>query len=220
MIAPHLISDSITPLHPEDSGETALMLMQEFNLSQLPLIEGDKYVGLVTMDEIIGLKHLSHTIKSFQLPLRKPFVLNTAHIFDVMKAAVDFNIKVVPVVDEEGDYMGLISAESCLRAFATLNSVKEPGAIVEVEIPQAEYSLSEVVRLVEENDATITCFYSNLRLDDGMIELTLKLNITEVGPLLAGFQRFEYEVKGVYNDAEYNEELKENYDALMRYLNV
>jgi acetoin utilization protein AcuB len=220
MIAPDLISDTITPLHLEDSGEQALVTMQEFNVSQLPVLDGMKYVGFLTFDEIISLKHLSHNIKSFQLPMRKPFVLSTAHIFDVMKAAVDFNIKVVPVIDEENNYLGLISAESCLRSFATLNSVNDIGAIIEVEIAQADYTLSEVAQIAEENNATILCLYTNIRHQDGIVEMTLKLNTTEVSGLVATFERYEYTVKAIHNDVQYTEEIKDRYNALMRYLNV
>ena len=220
MIAPSLISDSIPPLHVEDSGEHALITMQEFNVSQLPVLEGNTYIGLVTLDEIINLKHLSHSLKSFQLPVRKPFVRDTAHIFDVMKAAVDFNVRVVPVINDNFDYLGLISAESCLRGFAVLNSVKDAGAILELEIEQTDYSLSEVARIVEDNDAKVLCFYTNIRQQDGMIEITLKLNTTDVASTVASFERFDYEVKAIHNDAEYTEELKDRYDALMRYLNV
>jgi len=220
MIAPELISDSIPPLHIDDSGEHALMTMQEYNVSQLPVLDGNKYLGLITIDEILHQKHLSHSIKSFQLPVRKPFVYDTAHIFDVMKAALDFNVKVVPVVDEEFEFRGLVSAESCLRAFAVLNSVKDAGAIIELETMQVEYSLSEVARIVEENNAKILCFYTNIRPHDGMVEITLKLNTTEVSSTVAAFERFDYEVKSIYNDAEYTEELKDRYDGLMRYLNV
>jgi acetoin utilization protein AcuB len=220
MIAPDLISDSIPPLHLEDSGEHALITMQEFNVSQLPVLDGNKYVGLITLDEIINLKHLSHTIKSFNLPMRKPFVRDSAHIFDVMKAALDFNVRVVPVVKDDFEYTGLISAESCLRGFAVLNSVKDAGAILELEVEQAGYSLSEAARIVEDNDAKILCFYTNIRQQDGVIEITLKLNTTDVNAIVASFERFDYEVKAVHNDAEYTEELKDRYDALMRYLNV
>ena len=220
MIAPDLISDSIPPLHLEDSGEHALITMQEFNVSQLPVLEGSKYVGLVTLDEIINLKHLSHTLKSFQLPVRKPFVRDTAHIFDVMKAAIDFNVRIVPVVNDNFEYLGLISAESCLRSFAVLNSVKDAGAILELEIEQPDYSLSEIARIVEDNEAKILCFYTSIRQQDGVVEITLKLNTTEVAAIVASFERFDYEVKAIHNDAEYTEELKDRYDALMRYLNV
>lgn len=220
MIAPDLISDSIPPLHLEDSGKHALITMQEYNVSQLPVLDGNKYVGLVTLDEILHLKHLSHTIQSFQLPVRKPFVLNTAHIFDVMKAALDFNVRVVPVVDEDNEFLGLISAESCLRGFATLNSVKDAGAIIEMETSHADYSLSEVARITEENSANIVCFYTNIRPQDGMVEITLKLNTTDVASIVAAFERFDYEIKAIHNDAVYTEELKDRYDGLMRYLNV
>ena len=152
--------------------------------------------------------------------MRKPFVLDTAHLFDVMKAALDFNVRVVPVVDEEFMFLGLISAESCLRGFAVLNSVKDAGAIIELETTQVDYSLSEVARIAEENNANILCFYTNIRHQDGIVEITLKLNTTEVSAMVAAFERFDYEVKAIYNDAVYTEELKDRYDGLMRYLNV
>lgn len=220
MIAPKLISDLIPPLHLDDTGEHVLMLMQEYNVNQLPVLDGRKYVGIITMDEVINLKHLSNPLKNFQLPLKRPFVINTSHIFDVMKAAVDFNVKVVPVINDSNDYLGLISAESCLRAFAVMNSIKDSGAIIEVDIPLNDYSLTEVARIVEDSDAHVLCLYTNIRQEESMVELTLKVDTTEVGGIVGAFERYEYEVKNIYNDTAYTVELKDRYDALMRFLNV
>jgi signal-transduction protein with cAMP-binding, CBS, and nucleotidyltransferase domain len=220
MIVPNLISDSIPSLQWDDSGEHALMVMQEFNVSQLPVLDGKKYMGLVTMDEIINLKHLSQTLKSFQLPSRKPFAINTSHIFDVMRAALDSNVKVVPVVNEEFQYLGLISAESCLRAFAVMNSVKDAGAILELEVPVTDYSLAEIARIAEDNETNILCFYTNVNQENAAVQMTLKVNTTDVNGLVAAFERYEYEIRGVYNEVEYTEELKDRYDGLMRYLNI
>ncbi len=200
MIAPEIISDITTALQTDENGEHALIQMHEHNMSQLPVLDGNKYIGLVTMEDVINMKHLSKPLKNFTDKFRRPFVLNTAHIFDVMKAAVDFNVRVVPVVDEQHHYLGLVSAESCLRAFATLNSVKNPGAIIEMQIAQQEFSLTEVARLAAEND--------------------VKLNTTDVASLIATFERFSYEIKEVHNEVAYTEDLKDRYDALMRYLNV
>jgi len=220
MIAPYLISDSIPSLQWDDTGEHALMVMQEFNVNQLPVLDGKKYIGLVIMDEIISLKHLSHTLKSLQLPVRKPFAINTAHIFDVMKAALDFNVRVVPVITEENLYLGLISAESCLRAFAVLNSVKDAGAIIELEVPITDYSLTEIARIVEDNESNILCFYTSINQENASVQMTIKVNTTDVNSMVASFERYEYVVKGVYNDVQYTEELKDRYDGLMRYLNI
>jgi len=220
MIAPEIISDFTTALQIDESGEHALIQMHEHNMSQLPVLDGNKYVGLVTMEDVINMKHLSKPLKNFGDKLRKPFVMHTAHIFDVMKAALDFNVRVVPVVDEHHHYLGLVSAESCLRAFATLNSVKSPGAIIEMQIAQPEFSLTEIARLAAENDVAILAFYSGLDAQTGIMNITLKLNTTDVTSLMATFERFSYDIKEVHNEVAYSEDLKDRYDALMRYLNV
>src|SRR5690606_2795095 len=95
-------------------GEQALGQMQEYNVSQLPVLDGSSYIGLVTMEDIINIKPLSKPLKNITQTFRKPFVKDTAHLFDVMKAALEFNVRVVPVINEEQRYLGLISAESCL----------------------------------------------------------------------------------------------------------
>jgi acetoin utilization protein AcuB len=220
MIAPHLISETIPALQLEDTGEKALLVMHEFSINQLAVLDGSTYVGLVTMEEVISMKQLGKPLKNFTHTFRQPFVKDTAHIFDIMKTAVEFSVRVIPVINDENKYLGLISAESCLRAFAVLNSVKEPGGIVELEIPVSRYSLSEIAKIVEENEADIVCFYTNIRQEESKAEITLKLNTTEVTAIVAAFERYEYEVKAIYNDSEYTEDLKDRYDALMRYLNV
>lgn len=220
MIAPNLISDSIPALHLEDSGEQAMMAMREYNVSQMAVVDGNSYIGLVTMEDIIGIKPLNQALKSFVQSFRKPFVKDTAHIFDVMKAALDFNVRVVPVIDEDHTYLGLISAESCLRAFAVLNSVKDAGGILELEIPVKDYLMSEVARIVEDNEAEILCLYTNINQHDQLAEITVKLNTTEVSAIVAAFERYEYTVRAIHNDTGYTENLKERYDLLMRYLNV
>ncbi|MCX6198724.1 MAG: CBS domain-containing protein [Bacteroidetes bacterium] len=220
MIAPDLISHSIPPLHLDDTGEQVLLAMHEYNVSQLPVVDGNSYIGLVTMEDVINMKHLNQPLKNFTQIFRKPSVKDTAHIFDVMKSALEYNVRVVPVINDDHKYLGMISAESCLRAFAVLNSVKDAGGILELQVAVKDYSLSEVARIVEENEAEILCLYTNINQLEQKAEITIKLNTSEVSGIIAAFERYEYEVISVYNDAEYAEDMKDRYDLLMRYLNV
>lgn len=220
MIAPKLISDFVPPLSVEDTGEFALMRMHEYNVNNLAVVDGQKYAGLISMEEVINMKHLSLPLKNFMGNIRKPFVHDTAHVFDIMKAAVEFNVRVVPVIDEEENYAGLISAESCLRVFAKLNSVSDNGGIIEIEKSLSDYSLLEIVRIVEENEAQVLSLYTNQDRANGIMQVTIKLNTTELNGIVAAFERYEYQITGVFNETEYTEDMKERYDALMRYLNV
>ena len=220
MYANEIVSEGLKPLDLSDSGESAIVRMHEYNVNQLPVTDGDKYIGIINLDEIVALRHLNDPIKDLQLPLKRPYVHENAHLFEVMKAAVEYSVKVVPVLSNDEKYIGLITAESCMRAFATLQSVMDEGGIVTLSIPVKDFQLSEIARIVESNNATILAYYSHIDQATGMVDVTLKLNTSEMSAIISAFERYEYEVEGVYNDENYNEDVKDNYDALMKYLDV
>ena len=220
MYANEIVTEGLKPLDLSDSGESAIVRMHEYNVNQLPVTDGDKYIGIINLDEIVALRHLNDPIKNLQLPLKRPYVHENAHLFEVMKAAVEYSVKVVPVLSNDEKYIGLITAESCMRAFATLQSVMDEGGIVTLSIPVKDFQLSEIARIVESNNATILAYYSHIDQATGMVDVTLKLNTSEMSAIISAFERYEYEVEGVYNDENYNEDVKDNYDALMKYLDV
>ncbi len=137
-----------------------------------------------------------------------------------MKAAVEYNVKVVPVLSLDEKYIGLITAESCMRAFATLQSVMDEGGIITLSVPLKDFQLSEIARIVESNNAAILAYYSHIDQPTGTVQITLKLNTTELSAIISAFERYEYDVDGVYNDENYSEDVKDRYDALMKYLDV
>jgi len=138
----------------------------------------------------------------------------------VIKAAVEYSVKVVPVLSLDQKYIGLITAESSMKAYASLLSVMDEGGIVTLSVPVKDFQLSEIARIVESNNATILSYYSHINQTTSMVDVTLKLNTTELSAIISAFERYEYEVDDVYNDENYNEDVKDNYDALMRYLDV
>jgi predicted transcriptional regulator len=73
---------------------------------------------------------------------------------------------------------------------------------------------------VESNGASILNYYSDIDQKTATVNITLKLNTNELSAIIAAFERFEYEVKGVYQDESYQEDVKDRYDALMKYLDV
>ena len=220
MYAREIVSEGLKPLDLTDSGEHAMVRMHEYNVNQLPVTDGDKYIGLINLDEIVALKHLNDPIKDLQIQLKRPYVHENAHLFEVMKTAVEYNVKVVPVLSPDEKYIGLITAESCMRAFATLQSVMEDGGIITLSIPVKDFQLSEIARIVESNNASILAYFSHIDQATSMVDVTLKLNTHELSAIIAAFERYEYEVDGVYNDEQYNENVKDNYDAFMKYLDV
>ena len=96
----------------------------------------------------------------------------------------------------------------------------EEGGIITLSMAVKDFQLSEIARIVESNNAAILSYYSHIDQANSEVEVTIKLNTTELSAIIAAFERYQYNVEDVYNDENYNENVKDNYDALMKYLDV
>jgi len=221
MRAREIVSNMMKTLNAHGNGEQAIVAMHEYNVSQMPVTDGGEYYGLISLEEITTLKHLNDPLIQIHTSLKRPFVLESSHLFDVMKAALEFNVRIVPVLsDETKEYMGVISAESCLKAFSELNSIVDEGGIIEVLVPIKDFSLHEIVRIVEENDVRVLACYTNIDQKNGKVETTVKTNSNDLAAIIAAFERHGFEIKDFFHEQEYTENLKERYDALMRFINI
>jgi acetoin utilization protein AcuB len=221
MRAREIVSNMMKPLNAHGNGEQAIVAMHEYNVSQMPVTDGGEYYGLISLEEITTLKHLNDPLIQIHTSLKRPFVLESSHLFDVMKAALEFNVRIVPVLsDETKEYMGVISAESCLKAFSELNSIVDEGGIIEVLVPIKDFSLHEIVRIVEENDVRVLACYTNIDQKNAKVETTIKTNSNDLAAIIAAFERHGFEIKDFFHEQEYTENLKERYDALMRFMNI
>ena len=124
------------------------------------------------------------------------------------------------MLDQHQHYLGLITIDGLLSFIADTNAVKEPGAIIVLEIEQKNYSMSEIARICESNDVTILCSFVKTMNETGLQWVTLKLNKADVQSLMATFERYNYVIAEVFASENNKENLQENFDMLMHYLNV
>ena len=90
-----------------------------------------------------------------------------------------------------------------------------------MEINDKDYNLIEIVQLVESNDTRILSCFVNSHPDSTILEVTIKVNRMEIGPLLQAFFRLNYTVTASWSKEDsYNEGLQDRFDALMNYLNI
>ncbi len=219
MIAETLISYEIPPLKPTDSGSKVLQWMEDFKVKDMPVVLSKKYIGLIEESDLMDRNNLSDKLESYNLNLKKPFVFKHQHIFDVINLFVQHDVDVLPVLNEKEEFVGLITSGKILQFLAEMVSVSNPGSILTLELNMIDYSLAEIARLVEANDAKILTSFITSHPDSTKIELTLKINQTEITRVLKTFERFNYVVTASYNESEYHQDLKNRYDEFMRFLN-
>lgn len=220
MTAKDLISSIIPPLKPKDTGLKAIEWMQEFCVHHLPVVEKGNFVGLLSEDDILDFSNPDKTIAEHDLSLYKPFVKENEHFFEVIKIAAQLHLSIIPVVDEDNKYIGAISLESLVSKIATFSSINDPGGILVLEMNKSDYSLTEISRIVESNNAQILSSLITSHEDSTKIEVTIKLNVSDMKHIISTFERFEYNVVASFRESEYFDHLKDHYDSLMNYLNV
>jgi acetoin utilization protein AcuB len=219
MTAEALISDALVPLRPTDTGEEALGIMNEFYIRHLPLVQEGQLVGMLSEDAILDADPMQE-VGQYRLPAQPPSVFPDDHLYDVMKMLVEYKLTVVPVIDREGTYLGMITNEDLLRFFGESSTFRDPGSIVILEMGQQDYSLAEIARIVESEGAVILSSFVSANTDSNRIEVTIKVNSQSIAATLATFERFDYNVKASFNEKQLQDSLRERYDSLMNYLNV
>ncbi len=221
MLAKDLISENIPPLKVKDTGTKAIEWMYEFKLSHLPLVDQKKYIGLVSEEDILDFNNTNEQLGKFLRNLYKPFVKESEHIYEVLRVAATLKSTVIPVIDAEENYLGLITLQSLLFNFAKMTGISEPGGVIILELNQkTDYVLSDIARMVESNDAHILNLYFNQDPDTGKHTITMKVDTTEVKHIVATFERYEYHVHAFFQESDLSDMLKDRYDALMNFLNI
>lgn len=219
MIASNLISHGIIPLRTSDTGKEALSIMSDFYIKHLPIVNNKELLGVISEDDILNFD-VEEAVGSYQLSLRRPYVRENDHIYDILRLISEQNLTIVPVVDLENNYLGLISQEDLLRFFANIGSFTEPGSIIVFEMSKRDYSLAEISRIVESEDAAILSSFITSSLESSLIDVTIKINRQDIQRIIASFERYEYQIKASFQETDFFDSLKERYDSLMAYLNV
>jgi acetoin utilization protein AcuB len=220
MIAIELIAEEIPPLKHTDTGEMALQWMEEFKVSHLPVLKGENFVGLLSENDLLDKNDLSITLHELFTHLPRPYVKETSHIYEVLAMSSDAHISVIPVLDDEENYLGCISIVELMQKVANTSSIKETGGIIVLEMNDVDYSLSHISQIIESENAKVLSSFITSNPSSKKLELTLKINLVELGRIIRALERYDYHIKASFQRNSYHEDLKNRYDELMKYLNI
>ncbi|NJM15837.1 MAG: CBS domain-containing protein, partial [Bacteroidales bacterium] len=139
MLAKDLISEVVPTLKTSDSGLKALYWMDIFRVSHLPIVNNQDFLGLISDKDIYDLNMADEPIGNHSLSLFSPFVTTDQHIFEVIGLSSKLKLTVVPVLNEQKQYLGLITNADLLDYTSKLSSYDQPGAIIVLEINEKDY---------------------------------------------------------------------------------
>ena len=220
MFVKEIISETFSPLSLSDTGISALNLMDEFKVTQMPLVDGARYYGLISDIEIYNFSKPEDPIINSINKVIRPYISHENHILEALKIIVEEKLNLLPVLDEKENFIGVVQLPQLIKAFSELIGLDNPGAIIVLEMNINDYSMVEIAQIVESNDLKILSSYICTHKDSTKAEVTLKLNTVELRPLIQTFNRYNYSIKATYMEHDDWQDMRDRYDYVMNYLNI
>ncbi len=221
MIAEELINHMIPPLKMKDDAHKALLWMEELRSNELPVVDNEHFKGILTEEMILEENDIDKFVADFELENELCKVSRSSHLYDVLKVAADQEAKMVGVNDDDGKYMGVITVQDTVTAFAQSAAVQIPGSVLVISLNSLDYSLAEIARLVEENNAKIlSSSVKEDEFDSAMLRLTLKINQLDLTAIIATLERFEYRIVAHFQEAKVEDGQKERIDMLLKFFDI
>jgi len=220
MLTGELLSQTLPYLHLHDKVYQALQLMNDNHVTHLPIVEGDKFIGIISEEDLLQSENDHAELETLQQSFGNASVKTTEHFLKAIQIAVENALSVVPIINGENEIMGAIAYNDLLKNASEFMSLNEPGGLIVLEMESNQYSFNEISRLIETNDAQITQLNTSNDAQTGLMEVTIRVNKPEISDIVATFQRYDYNVKYFFGEELYVNELRNNYDNLMNYLKI
>jgi CBS domain-containing protein len=137
---------------------TALGLLREKSIHEIPILRGKVLLGLITFESIARRTNLPLMTKVDHLLVLPPLITLTASYPEIAEQLLAAGMRAAPVVGKKGELVGIISRSDLVRALPDLPSIaghtveeiaSPPGLIVEETDPSG--SLFHQIRLLEEH---------------------------------------------------------------------
>lgn len=220
MLTRELQSQTLPYLHLHDKVYQALQLMNDNQVTHLPIIDGEKFIGIISEDDLLQADNDHSDLTTLQQSFSSQSVKEDEHFLKAVQVAAENGLSVVPVISEENELTGTVTYTNLLRHASEFMSLKEPGGLIVLEMESNQYSFNEISKIIESNDAQITQLNTTNDPQTGLMQVTIRINKPDVSDVVATFQRYEYNIKHYFGEELYVNELRNNYDNLMNYLKI
>lgn len=221
MLVSQVVIKGLAPLGPETLLSDVFPENYPDGITYAPVVQEDSFIGFLSLTDLeeeleshqkVGdcfLEPVAHSLREDQ------------HIFEALPFFEKTGLPVLPVLDAEMRFCGILDINRVARLFSSSYSFQTDGGTLVLSIPAIQYSLSELARLIEANQGKILSVI--LEADPVLNQnylVHLKINQPDLSRIVATLERFEYNVLEVHQALEASSIDKDRFDQLMRYLRI
>ncbi|WZL79976.1 CBS and ACT domain-containing protein [Vallitaleaceae bacterium 9-2] len=203
-----MITDIIS-VSPDASISQAFQKMHERGVSQLPVVQNGKLVGLITetlLSEFTPSKATTLSIYELNYILGKTKVDSIMEkdvitcsedmlIEEVAKIMNANDINMVPVINDNQTLVGIISRSDIIESFIEITGAMDPGGSrITINSKDEAGKLAEISSIIKDYGVNITHLTSFKNASTDNAEIIIRLNTQDVTPIIQALENKGYEI--------------------------
>ncbi len=220
MFANQFISNEIFPLKKSDSVESAGLFLQDFQVKELPIVEGGKVLGMVN-ETILQQTEKNGVEECMDISIGSYLVPEFTHFFELWKRFNQTHFDTLALVNSEQQFRGIVAAKDVLKQSYSSLALAQEGSFLIIEVPVIQYSLAEISRICESNDAKIVhLMVEHKGANTNLLHVSVQLNKIYLNHVIASLDRFGYSVIHTNSPLDPNQNMDDRYNWLLKYLST
>ena len=217
-ITNHILTE-IEPLRLDSSIKSAKKLFKNYPLTHFPVLENNKLLGSFAEDDIRIIEDEKGKLAVYAYLLSSFFADEKATVLELLKIFADNDTNIIPVLNEEKNYLGYYDLRDVLDVFSTSPFMTEVSETLIVKKNENDFSMSEVAQIVEMNKGKLLGAYISEKSDEFM-HITLKTVSSNINEMMHTFRRYNYEIISTHENDIYLEDLKNRSEYFQKYLEM
>ncbi len=212
------LNNDIKPLHILEKIADVQDFFADVSFSHFPVLDESIYLGCIASDDADGFD-ADKKIDNYRYTLEGFFARKNMIWIDVMQIFAKNHTNLLPVLDDQNNYLGYYELENIVKFFNETPFLSEPGHVIIVQKPVSDYSMGQIVQIVESNNGKVLgSFVSESSLTD--VQVTIKIALGSMNEILQSFRRYDYEIVSTHQEDVFLNNLKERSEYLDRYLSI
>jgi CBS domain-containing protein len=188
--------------------------MNENRVNELPVLVNDEFKGLVSENQLLDIQD----VQPFILPILAEWYIGPDdHFFTMIHRMSEHQSSIAVVLDQDRKFLGCVTREDLLDAVSDMTAAHVDGGILLMEMHPRDYTLQQIVRIIEENNAKVMTLFS-YQNEKGLMEICIKVDNKDINAIVKSLERFNYRIRATFQHKDANIDLMDRYDTLMRFL--
>ena len=212
------ILNDIAPINILSKTKDAQALAARFFLSHVPVAREGEFVGCISENDARCFKDDS-LLEEYLYAIEPFHILHNANWLDALKAFAANDSNILPVLDENNQYLGYYELSDVMGIFNNTPFLNEAGGIVVIEKEIKDYSFSEICQIIESNGSHLYGLFVS-DMNDEIAEITVKISPNNMNSVVQTFRRYNYHIISQHDEDRLLEDLKERSKYFEKFLNI